>query len=138
MILIKELEIVLGDWFLSAVGGDVILESASPLAVAGGLSLGLLVLQRFIIDSSQVIVLKLHMLQLRTKYVHLTAIFEDHLVVEVLHTSFSLLHIRVFDERFPNFGFFKDEYFYYRAVGTEQLIEIVMGYDVTKLVVDAN
>lgn len=38
MILIKELEIVLGDWFLSAVGGDVILESASPLAVAGGLS----------------------------------------------------------------------------------------------------
>jgi hypothetical protein len=62
MIFIKELKIALCYRFLGAVGDDVVLESASPLPVAGCLTLGLLVLEGFVVDSSQVVVLKLHML----------------------------------------------------------------------------
>ena len=41
-------------------------------------------------------------------------------------------------ERFPDFGFFEDEYFDDGAVWAEELVEVVVRNDVTKLVVDAH
>lgn len=41
-----------------------------------------------------------------------------------------------FDKSFPNFGFFKDENFHYFAMLTEQLIKVVMRYNISEFVID--
>jgi hypothetical protein len=70
--------------------------------------------------------------------VHFAAVLENDFVVEAGHGFFCLVDFCVLDEGFPNFGLLEDEYFDDGAVGAEELVEVVVGDDVSELVVDAD
>lgn len=77
------------------------------------------------------------MLEFGTKNVDLTSVLKDDLVVEVEKCFLSRIYLYVFYKCFPNFCFLKDKNFDDSSVGAEQLVKIVMGNHVTKLVIDA-
>lgn len=98
----------------------------------------LLFFEWLIINASEVVIMKLYVLQLRSEDVHLAAILKDDLVIEVKQGLFCLICLWVFDECLPDLGLFEDEYLDNGAMGGEELIEIVVGDDVAKLVVYAD
>lgn len=53
-------------------------------------------------------------------------------------SNFSRVDISVLNERFPNFSFVEDEYFYDLTILTKELIEVIMSDNVTEFVIDAN
>lgn len=82
--------------------------------------------------------MKSYMSEFRAEDVEFAAIFEDDFVVEVEECSLSWVCLLILYESFPDFGFFKDEYFDYSSVGTEKLVQVIMSDDIAKLVVDAD
>lgn len=71
------------------------------------------------------------------KDVHFAAILEDNFVIELYKCFFCCLDFSILHECFPNLGLFEDQYFDDDPVGTENLIQIVVCYDVAELIVDA-
>jgi len=140
MILLQKLKITLCYWLLAAIGCNIVLEGASPLSIAADslLSLFLLILEWFIVDASQIIILKLHMFKFGSENIHFAAIFKYHFVVQMLHTPFRLFNLGVFYKCFPHLCLLEDQNLNDGTIGTEQLIQIVMGNHITKLVVYAN
>ena len=141
MILLHKIVVTLRSWFLCINGSDIILESASPLAV--GVSEGiflrvLLFLERLVVNASEVIIMKLYVFQLGAEDVHLAAVLKDDLVVEVKQRLLRLVGFGVFHECLPDLGLFEDEYLDDGAVGGEELIEIVMRDNIAELIIDAH
>lgn len=98
----------------------------------------LLLLEELIVDSAQVVVVELYVGQLRAENVHLAAVFKNDFVVKMQEGLCGFRDLSILHEGFPDLGFFEDEYLDDGTVGTEELIEIVMGDDIAKLIVDAD
>lgn len=98
----------------------------------------LLLLEGLVVDSSQVVIVELDMLEFGSEDVHLAAVFEDDLVVEMQEGLLALFDLRVLDKRLPDFGLLEDEDLDNGAVGAEELVEVVVRDDVAELVVDAD
>jgi hypothetical protein len=71
------------------------------------------------------------------KDVHFAAILEDNFVIELNKCFFCCFDFSVLHKCFPNLGLFEDQYFDDDSVGAENLIQIVVSYDITKLIVYA-
>lgn len=78
------------------------------------------------------------MFEFGSEDIHLAAVFEDDLVVEMEEGFFALFDLWVLDKRLPDLGLLEDEYLDNGAVGAEELVEVVVCDDVAKLVVDAD
>ncbi len=126
--------------FLIVVGCDIVLEGVVAFAV-GVLEWGfveLLLFQGLIVDTSEIIVLKLDVLEFRTEYIHFTAILEDDFIIQIKQSLLCLVHLRIFNKSLPYLGLFEDEDFDDGSVGGEQLIEVIVSNNIAILVVDAD
>lgn len=94
--------------------------------------------KRLIVDASKIIVLKLDVFEFGTEDIHFTAILEDDFIIEIIESLLCLIHLRILDEGLPYLGLLKDEDFDDWTVRGEQLVEVVVGNNVTELVVDAH
>lgn len=81
--------------------------------------------------------MELNVFELRSKNIHFAPVFENYFIVEVNECFFGLENLRILNKRFPDFGFLEDKDFYYIAIGSKKLIEIVMCYDIPILIIDA-
>lgn len=91
-----------------------------------------------VVDSPEVGVLEVDLLQVGGKDIHLGAIGQDASVVQVLAgqpRAFAALH---FHEGLPDFGFLEDEYTLDLPIVGKELVEDVVGEQVSRFVVDAN
>jgi hypothetical protein len=141
VVLFYEAIVVLRGGLLRVDRGNVILEGAGSLAVGmfeREVLQFLLFLQGLVVDSPQVVVLELDVLQLGAEDIHFASILEDSFIVQVEEGFFCRVGIGVLHKRFPNLSLLKDEDFDDRAVGGEELVEVVVGDDVSELVVDAD
>ena len=136
-------ERVVADCFLHVEGLNVVLEGAGSFPVghvfASFLLLFLLLfLQQLVVNSPQVVVVELNMGQFGPEDVHLAAVLEDNLVIEVDKCLLGFWDAAILYKGLPDFGLFEYEYLNDGAIGAEELIEMVMGDDVAVLVVDTD
>jgi hypothetical protein len=121
----------------------IVLKSTCPFSYTQFLLYGILsqFLDRFqilVIYSSQVIILKLHMLEFGVENVHFATILKNDFVIQLVKSLGCRFRFFVLDEGFPNFGFFKDEYFDYLAKRNEKLIKVVMSNNVAITVINTD
>lgn len=60
------------------------------------------------------------------------------MVVQIHKCNWCWVSISELNESFPHFGFFEDEDLHNVSILTKQLVEVVMGDYIAKLVVDAD
>jgi hypothetical protein len=82
--------------------------------------------------------MKLDLFELRTKDIHFTPVLEDNFIVEIDKGFFRLFYLSIFNESFPYFCFFEDEDFDDGAIRTKKLIKVIMGDDISKLIIDTH
>lgn len=120
------------------IGNNIVLKSGPSGSIGAFFFVFLLLLKVLIIDTAEVVVVKLDMFEFGAKDVHFGAVFKDDFIVEVDEGFFCLSASFVLDKGFPYFRLFEDENFDYSAVGAKELIQVVMSDDVAELIVDAD
>ena len=94
--------------------------------------------QILVIYSSQVIILKLNMLEFGVENVHFATIFENDFIIQLTKCLGCRFRFFVLDEGFPDFGLFEDEYFDNLAKRDEKLIKVVMSDNIAITVINTD
>ena len=82
--------------------------------------------------------MKLDMFELGMEDVHFAAVLEDDFVIELIKGFNCRFGMTELNKSFPDFGLLEDEYFDNLAEGSEELVEVIVGDDVSVSVVDTN
>ena len=78
------------------------------------------------------------MLKFWRKYVHFATVLEDNMAVEIDQSDLGWVCVDKLDESFPNFSFLENEYLYNFSMLTKELIEVIVGDDVAKFIINAD
>ena len=82
--------------------------------------------------------MKLDMFELGMEDVHFAAVLEDDFVIELIKGLNCRLGTTELNKSFPDFGLLEYEYFDDLAEGGEELIEVIVGDDVSVSIVNTN
>lgn len=114
VIFLKKTVIWLLAMFMRKTRLNIVLERAPPPTIDLVKSVGiwlvefLLLLKIWVVDSSEIGVLKFNVFELRSEDIHFAAILKNDFIVEARQSFFCTHHRLILDEGFPNLGLFKD------------------------------
>lgn len=78
------------------------------------------------------------MLKFWRKYVHFATVLEDNMTVEIDQSDLGWVRVDKLDESFPNFRFLENEYLYNFSMLAKELVEVIVGDDVAKFIINAD
>ena len=78
------------------------------------------------------------MLKFWRKYVHFAIVLEDNMAVEIDQSDLGWVRVDKLDESFPNFRFLENEYLYNFSMLAKELVEVIVGDDVAKFIINAD